>query len=143
MFADMEDAIIARLKQTMPSDIAVLSASDLADVIESKQRVPAVHVVYQGYRVAENTPNGAASRIEQTWLCVVVVRNVSHTRSGKASRSDANVIADQVVPKLIGWAPQNASKRLKLATAPKGATTNGFTYMPLAFAVETVFKAEQ
>lgn len=143
MFADMEDAIIERLKEKLPKDIAVLSASDLADVIESKQQVPAVHVVYQGYRVAENLNRGVASRVEQTWLCVIVVRNVRNTRSGKASRTDANVIADQVIPKLIGWGPEKATKRLKLATGPKGGTTNGFTYMPLAFTVETVFKAEQ
>lgn len=136
MFTDIEGAIAGRLKAGV-TDASVMTAADLAAVTEDRQPTPALHVVYQNYRVLENRPDGKAAAIEQSWLVVAVAKDVSDMRSGEASRLAAGVLAEQALPHLMGWTPPGAAGPLLLATPPKPAYSNGITYLPLAFTVKT------
>ncbi|MEW6446327.1 MAG: DUF1834 domain-containing protein [Pseudomonadota bacterium] len=133
----LESHIIARLRERLPGHVHVLSAADLAGVAEGSQPTPAVHVVYQGYRVIESRPDGRAARLQQTWLVVVAVRNVRDASAGSAARSDAGLLADGVIAALMGWKLDAVNKPLKLTNAPAAGFRAGFLYVPLAFEAET------
>ncbi len=129
-FLSLESALVDRLKATLPSDVHVLTAADLAGVAEGSQPTPAVHVVYGGYRVVE--ANSGFSTIEQTWYAVVTVRNVRGVKSGAGARNEADALLDAVYAALAAYKPPNA-RPLAITNAPKPQTTAGFMYFPLAF----------
>lgn len=139
-FLALESALIERLKARLPAGTHVLTGADLAGVAEGSQPTPAVHVIYQGYRVAEARPDGRAARIEQTWLAVVAVRNVRDARSGEAARNDASLLADGVIDALMGWQPPGTSSPLKITQAPRAGYFAGHLYLPLAFTTENTVK---
>ncbi|MCY0966132.1 phage tail terminator protein [Parathalassolituus penaei] len=141
MFDHIETELVARLKSRLPAHVHVLTAADLAGATEASQPVPAVHLVYQNYRVLESRNDGRASRIQQTWLAVIAVRNVRNPRSGSAARSEAVELAAQVAPTLMGFKPDAAAKPLILVNAPQASYSAGHQYLPLAFAVETTLTA--
>ena len=136
----LEPELAARLKAVLADlspAVHVLSQDDLAGVKEEQQLVPAVHVVYQGYRVTEaSRADGRAARIEQTWLAVVVTRNVANLKTADAARKQAGVLCVKVLAGLMGFKAASAAGPLKLATGPAGVFSKGFGYMPLAFTVE-------
>ncbi|OGB58441.1 MAG: hypothetical protein A2496_01625 [Burkholderiales bacterium RIFOXYC12_FULL_60_6] len=136
----LEPELAARLKAVLADlspAVHVLSQDDLAGVKEEQQLVPAVHVVYQGYRVTEaSRADGRAARIEQTWLAVVVTRNVANLKTADAARKQAGVLCAKVLAGLMGFKAASAAGPLKLATGPAGVFSKGFGYMPLAFTVE-------
>lgn len=136
MFTDIESAIAAKLRAGLP-DVQVMTAADLASVTEDRQPTPALHVVYQNYRVLEIRADGRAASIEQSWLVVAVAKDVRDMRSGSASRLAAGELAEQALPHLMGWHPPEAVGPLLLSTPPKPAYSNGITYLPLAFTVKT------
>jgi len=140
MLALVEQELVTRLEKRLPKDVRVLTADDLAGLTEERVPTPSVHVIYRGFKVAENRPDGTAARINENWLVVAVV---SATRRG--GRSDANESAtelfDQIAPALMGWRPPSANGPLKLATPPPPAKTNHCLYLPSAFDVETTLHA--
>lgn len=140
-FLALESVLKTRLQTHFAASnpaVQVLSAVDLAGVTEASQLAPAVHLVYQGYRVAETPTHGRVARIEQTWLVVIATRNVSDARTGEAARSQAGAIASQVCTALMGWNPSAVTKPLQLSDAPAAGFLAGFAYLPLAFVTEIV-----
>ncbi|WP_276681192.1 Gp37 family protein [Thalassolituus oleivorans] len=141
MFTDIEQALVERLKAEMPN-VHVLTATELSEVDEARQPTPAVHVIYNGYRTLPNArTDGKATQVSQTWLTVIAVRNVRKRGTGEAAREDAVALCEQVAGSLMGFRPQSAAGPLTLTNAPRSGASNGFTYVPLAFAVDTVLKA--
>lgn len=125
----------------MSPAVHVLTTAELADVKESAQRTPAVHVVYGGYRIAQDI--GTAWELEHTWYVVAAVRNVAQARSGKAARQDAGALATHVVGALAGAQVQGATRPLTLVTPPPARYSGGFQYLPSAFLATTVFRKPQ
>lgn len=139
----LEDEMLRRLKDQLAGlrpAVHVLTAADLADVTEEKQLSPAVHLVYQRYRVVESRMDGRAARIAQVWMPVVCVRNTRTTRTGAAARNEAGALAAQVTQALMGWQPPSAVKPLQLVPAPGAGFSKTFQYLPLAFEAEIVIK---
>lgn len=140
-FLALEPVLVARLVEQLADlvpKVHVLAAADLAGVTETTQLTPAVHVVYQGYRVVESKPDGRAARIEQTWLATVASRNMATLRTGSAARADAGLIAQRVCQALMAFKPPVASKPLRLTEGPGAGFNAGFQYLPLAFVAELV-----
>lgn len=121
--------------------VHVLTAADLADVKESAQKTPAVHLIYGGYGVVEDL--GTAWKLAHTWYAVVVVRNVATQRTGKAARQNAGPLVTQVVGALVGANPPGATRALKLVSPPPASYNAGHQYIPSAFEVETIFRKPQ
>lgn len=137
----LEPVLMARLTEQladMVPKVHVLAAVDLAGVTEATQVTPAVHLVYQGYRVAESPSSARVARLEQTWLVTVATRNMKNLRTGSAARADAGLIADRVALALMGFKPALASKPLRLVDGPSAGFSDGFAYLPLAFVAELV-----
>ena len=140
-FLALEPLLVARLTEQLADlspKVHVMSAADLAGVTEATQITPAVHVVYQGYRVTETRLDGTVVRMEQTWLATVATRNVKNTRTGAAARAEAGLIAGRVAQALMGFKPALASKPLRLVNGPGAGFSAGFAYLPLAFEAELV-----
>ena len=127
--------------QGMSPAVHVLTSADLADVKESAQRTPAVHLIYGGYRIAEDL--GTAWRLAHKWYAVVVVRNVAGARSGHAARQDAGPMVAQVVGALVGAQVPGATRALTLVSPPPARYAGGFQYLPSAFLAKTVFRKPQ
>lgn len=139
-FLSLGPELVARLRDRLPPGTHVLSAADLAGVNEERQLVPAVHVVYQAYREVESSASGLSSRIQQTWLAVVVTRNVRGLASGAAPQLEAGRLAAGVLQALMGFKPASGAKPLQLTSAPAARYVAGAQYLPLAFVTERVAK---
>lgn len=142
-FLILEDILLAALEDEfkLPQGdrvVKVLTSADLQGVTEQTQHTPAVHLVYQTYRVIERRPDGRSSRIEQTWLTIVATTNKANLRTGKAARSDAGAIARRVLKTLMGFKPSVVTKPLQLTDAPGPGFNGGFQYLPFAFVAELV-----
>ena len=125
----------------MSPAVHVLTAAELADVKQGAQKTPAVHVVYGGYRVAEDI--GTSWRLEHTWYAVVAVKNVATQRTGQAARQDAGPLVARVVGALAGATVPGATSTLSLTTPPPAGYSAGHQYIPSAFLAETVFRKPQ
>lgn len=138
--AELVERLKARMALAGHPKVHVLTAPELGDVLEEKQLVPAVHVVFQGYGVAETAHNARAARLTQTWLAVVVTRNTRTLKAGDAARAQAGELAAHVAGALMGWQPAAAPKPLRLVNAPGAGFTAGHQYLPLAFEAEIILK---
>lgn len=143
-FMALEPRLVELVRQAvegMSPAVHVLTTAELADVKESAQRTPAVHVIYGGYRIAQDI--GTAWELDHTWYVVAAVRNVAAARSGQAARQDAGALATHVVGALAGAQVQGATQTLKLITPPPARYSGGFQYLPSAFLATTVFRKPQ
>ena len=140
-FMALEPRLVELVRQAvagMSPAVHVLTSAELGDVKESAQRTPAVHVIYGGYRIAEDM--GSAWRLEHTWYVVAAVRNVATARSGQAARQDAGLLASQVVGAMAGAQVPGAVRPLALLSPPPARYSAGFQYIPSAFRAETIFR---
>ncbi|MBB4845027.1 hypothetical protein HNP55_003573 [Paucibacter oligotrophus] len=145
-FLAPEPHIVARLQAALAGlqpAVHVLTEAELADVKEQSQLVPAVHVIWNGFRVLEAGALGRKARLEHSWLCVVAVRNVAGARHGAAARQEAGELIARAGAALAGFKPPNAATPMQLAPGPRGSAGKGFMYVPLAFTVETIFSSGQ
>ena len=142
-FMALEPHIVALVKAAVKGQapaVHVLTAADLADVKESAQHTPAVHVIYGGYVVAEAA--GTSWRLDHKWYVVAAVRNVGTQKSGAAARKGAGALGALVTARLAGEKLPGASGPLQLTTPPPARYAAGFQYIPSAFLVGTVFKKQ-
>ena len=142
-FLEPEPHIVARLKEVLAGRkpaVHVLTAADLSGIKEENQPTPAVHVVWNGFRVLEARGDGAQARLDHTWLIVSTVKNVRTLKSGEAARSEAGELVAIAGAALMGFRPPNVAGPMRLAPAPGAGHNAGFVYLPLAFLVESIFK---
>lgn len=139
MWTDIEQSLVDVLKTALP-DVRVLTANDLKDVDEANQPTPAVHVIYNGYRVSESRPDGLISRVSQNWMTVIAVKNLRDRKRGSAARTDAVALAEKIAGALMGEKLPAAAGPLVLATAPAPGASDGFLYVPIAWTADVVLK---
>ena len=140
-FSALEPRIVELLKAAVADltpAVHVLTAADLETVKESAQRVPALHVVSNGFAPIESQYK--AARLRHTWYVVAVVRNQAGQRSGAPARRDAGALLARAMGALLSEALPGASTVLEPTAAPRGAHANGFFYLPSGWQVETVFR---
>lgn len=72
-------------------------------------------------------------QVEQSWLIVVVVRNVSSI-SGEHARQDIDAIVEETLQSLNGYVLGEKYTRLSRTKSPYRITfRNGFLYFPMLF----------
>ena len=143
-FLAPESHIVARLKAELAGlkpAVHVLTAADLASFKEETQPTPAVHVLWNGFKVLESRSDGKQARLDHTWLVVAAVKNVRGLQSGAAARADAGPLMARAGAALMGFRPPGVAGPMRLAPPPAAGFSGGFMYLPLAFLVETHFKA--
>jgi len=138
------DAIEQRLRDRVTDLRQVLSAADLEGVQESRQAVPAAHVLFSDYTVAEAPGFGEKARVRQTWVVVIVDRNVRQTNQAAAQRAAIGPRVLAVMQTLMGWAPTAQHSALVLTDSPfQTAYSNGFIYVPVAFYSDVKIAGDQ
>lgn len=143
-FMALEPQLVQRIQAAVAGQkpaVHVLTSADLADVREETQLVPAVHVIYGGYRVVE--AQGAKWRLVHKWLIVAAVRNVAQGQSGSAARRDAGLLSATATAAVAGVGFDGSTKASVLVTPPPARYTKGFQYLPSAIEVETIFAQPQ
>lgn len=140
-FLALESLLIERLRSAMP-DVRVFGAEDLQGVEERGQVTPALHVIFNGYRVTGNSPTGVRAEVEQSWLVVVVVRHDgSADQAAEAVKQRAAPYVDGVLGALMGYRISGVTPAplpLKLDSAPKPIYRKPFYYLPLAITTQVV-----
>lgn len=143
-FLEPEPHIVARLKESLADlrpAVHVLTAAELSAIKEESQPAPAVHVIWNGFRVLEARADGAVARLDHTWLIVSAVKNVRTLKTNQAARYEAGELAARAGAALMGYRPPNVAGPMRLAPAPgAGHSAAGFMYLPLAFLVESIFQ---
>jgi len=143
-FLAVEPHLVARLKDAMAGlspAVHVLTGADLAGIKEAAQRTPAVHLIWGGFRPLESRPDGKQARLDHTWLVVAAVRNVAGARAGAAARADAGPVMARAGAALMGYRPPGVAGPMRMTATQAAYYSAGFMYLPLAFLVETHFKA--
>jgi|GEM_PF-483027 len=140
-FLSLEPALVERLKAMLPAGVHVLSAADLRGVSAGSQPTPAVHVIYQGFRVARSSDDGIFARLTLTWYAVVALRDVRDVRSGRGAREMADPLANAVMTALMGWMPDGQNP-MRLAPGPLPGYDAGHLYVPIAFLVDQPVSAD-
>lgn len=134
---DMEPDLVARLQDELKDlepKVHILTAADLAGVMEERQLVPAVHVLFAGMRPVDVRRDGRVSTFVTSWLVVVAVRNVRTVGSGAAARAEVGPLVGRTYRALNGFKPAHASSPLFGAPASRGpGFSKGYQYVPLAF----------
>lgn len=141
MFADIEQQLVEHLKAKLPGNVDVETTSSLEGVTEQRLRAPAVHLVYQNYRITQDRPDGKVSLVNQTWLAVVVTKNVGDIKSGSGARSESMTLADQVASHLMGQVMPGSTSPIRLTNPPNPSYSSGFSWLPVAFSVQTKMEA--
>ena len=142
-FLAPEPHIVARIKDLLPG-VHVLTAADLNATKEESQPVPAVHVIWNGFRVKESRVDGRVSSLDHEWLVVSAVRNVRGLKSGTDARQEAGELAARAGAAVMGFRPPNVAGPMRLAPSPgAGYSPAGYLYLPLAFLVESVFQSSE
>jgi hypothetical protein len=146
-FLAAEPEIVAQLKAALKGlrqEVHVLTSTDLLGVQEATQPTPALHVLWRGFGVQESRADGAAARLQHTWVVVVAVRNVSTLGTGAAARAEAGELLARAGAALMGFRPKakGVAGPMKLTNAPppKPALNGGVLYLPLAFHLDTNFQ---
>ena len=136
-----EQLIKDRLKAQI-ADVHVLSAEDLEGVRENSQPSPALQVIYYDDSAEEGARKGKSQRINQTWLVVIVVRNVAD-KSGVGRRLALGELILQTLNALSGYKLSDEFSELVRVRPPFRITyRNGFAYFPIAFSTNLYFTLE-
>lgn len=129
-FMALEPLLVARLREQLPTNVMVFTASELAKIEAKAQYTPAVHVVNTGHDVSE--ANNLVE-ITEKWLTVIAVRHAGDTVGGQGARASAGPIMSAVWDALHGWKPGTDYKAMRPDSPPGGGFDGGFGYYPLAW----------
>lgn len=143
-FMALEPRLVEQVRQAvqgMSPAVHVLTSAEIADVVESKQRTPAVHVIYGGYRVFQDL--GLSLLLDHTWYVVAVVSSAATARSGQVARLSAGQLAARVVGALYAANVPGAVEPLSMTSPPPARYSAGLQYLPSAFVARTVFRKPQ
>lgn len=114
--------------------VEVFVATEVADVQNLGQIVPAVHILYQGDRVVEGHQSGLSSKVDQQWLVLL-------THRPTPGQATAGVWLHRLLSAIAGKSfGQSTFVRVNPSVRPSYKA--GVAYLPLAFEVTLKFKGE-
>lgn len=136
-YFEAEDAIVQRLRDSVPELKDVLTPFGLAEMMESSQNSPVAHVVYAGDSVPGSTEagQGASRVVVQKWLVIIAVRT---PRAQLQKTTEIRTLAGMIIPKVLGclqgWAPVSWMRPLGRASGgPPAGYSSSFAYFPFMF----------
>ncbi len=113
----------------------VFIATDLDVAKQQSQIAPAVHVMYRGDRLDENTQSGRVTKATQTWLLILIHRS-------QPNQPSAGVFLSKLIAAVAGQTHGDSTfRRVTSPVAP--GYSGGFVYLPLAFEITVKIKGER
>lgn len=137
----LEPLLVARLEEISGLK-GVYGLPELSALDGIGKAGPCVYLIFDGYRVLENSGNRQAARIETRWLAVVSVKSAAKSADGAPARSLAAPWVQAVLGKLLGWKAGQGFRELALAPAPRSEFAAGNLMFPLAFTCEHIVSAD-
>ena len=140
-FMALEPHLVALARaavQDLRPAVHVLTSGDLADVKESMQKHPAIHLIHRGFKPVQARSDGLATLLRHTWLVVAVAKS-SHGQ--QTARADAGKLLAHVAARMAACRLPNTAGPLTIVDSPPAWGSAGFQYVPMAFAVDTFFHA--
>jgi hypothetical protein len=141
-FFEVRAAIVDMLKGALPAGTHVLTADELDGIGEASQPVPAVHVIYSGFRVVETPPSGKSAVIDQDWLVVAVIKHAGdRAKAAREAGERVEPLVNGVLGALMGWRHAATGMRpLALTTPPEPQQRWPFYYFPLTFSARVALQ---
>lgn len=128
----VEPLIISRLREEI-ANVTIKSTWGMPKILENCDLAPAILVFLEDDKPGHE--NGTSQKVEQTWLCLVVVND---------AQTEAGPLISQVIKAMNFWQPPGETftyfKRVKSNFSPD-YSPNGVYYFPLAFSTEFVFNS--
>lgn len=144
-FFSVEQEIRDRLVACMPQLKAVfLSDSTAALATKTPTITPAAYISYTGYsEPPEAKRGGVALILEQTWVVILVTRNVSNQLyTSIGGKDNAGVLLEGVIGCLLNWTPPSTYRGLRLTAAPNPMYSGeGVDFYPVAFTSAKAIKS--
>lgn len=141
MFKDVEEKIVQRLKDKLPTGMHVTTFAELAQIPEYRNKAPAVFVVYDGFAPADSPPNvPTIQQIQLRFVVVVTTKSATGAGKGTAARDESGPLCEAVVESLIGLQVGNG-RYLRLSQAGGAEYDAGYSYTPIGFTCLRSFKA--
>lgn len=113
----------------------VILGTEMADVKNLGQLTPAVHILYQGDRVADGSQSGLAAKVSQSWLVVLAYR-------ATPGQPTAGFLLHKIMSAISGK-PYENSTFTRVTPGVRPSYSGGVAYLPLAFEVQLKFKGER
>lgn len=126
---EFEPEFIERLNQL---ELNGRPAPDLAAAVRTGQGLPAVFVVYRGYKLLPGISETEFS-YESLWYLVLGIKDVSDQATGAKARAAAAPKVTQLLAGMLGWTPPSTHFPLKLAAAPAPSFSAGTLWLPIGF----------
>ena len=140
---DIEALIVARLVERLKDAGLVKFVYDTREygaVEEESQLVPALVVIYNGYRNVSQIGHGSVQSIGLDYLVVVVTRNSRQSLRASGAKEEASGLFTATIQALIGWKPDRGVKALLLADGPAASYSDaGTSYLPIAFTTQITY----
>jgi phage gp37-like protein len=142
MFADIETAIVDRLKAKLPAGVHVGTLDELEEVKDMRQKAPAAWVIYDGHRIGARVDNvPAVAQVVQEWFVVVTAKSARGAGRAKEAKAQASSLSTAVLGALLGF-HLGGGKYLRVEEAPGPEYDGGYCHVPLAFSNAATFKAQ-
>ena len=113
----------------------IKSTWGMPKVVEDFELPPAVMIFLEADRPGEIGNFGASQKVEQLWLCLVVVKDAEF---------EAGPMISQVIKAMNGWKPEGGQfsefKRAK-TNFSHDYSPSGVLYFPLAFSTTFIFNS--
>ncbi|MBF0108763.1 MAG: hypothetical protein HQL76_06270 [Magnetococcales bacterium] len=129
--------IVARLNERI-GNVTIKPVWGMPRIQETFDLPPAVWVFLEEDRPGQANllEDGVSQRVEQIWLCLMVVNDAEH---------EAGLLISQIIAALNGWQPAGETfapfTRVKSTFAPDHSPT-GMYYFPVAFSTHFVFQKD-
>jgi hypothetical protein len=141
----LEEAIIQRVRALMPELKLVAGAGSLAQIKDSAQIAPAVHVLYAGDVIGSSDKprpgNGRVGLVTQSWAVVLVTGFGDRKGTGTGAREKAGPLIGKLLGALSGFMPEGAHVPfVRQAGRVQPSYEQNFFYMPLVFETSFFFQ---
>ena len=142
-FTAVQSDIVAILQAAMPSPVKVLVSEDLAAVEERSQYTPAVHVVYGGYTVSQNSGTGEQAQVTYSFDIVGVSRSGVDRGLPATATATAGDLCLTAIRNLMGKNLPSAMRAtpVRLASSARPVVSAGFVYVPASVEVEAIISS--
>jgi len=142
MFAEIEQAILTRLRAKLGPRITVEPLRELERVPSLRQRSPAAFVIYDGYQPGERiaTVPGVQQVVLQ-WYVVVAARSALGGGESNVARDEAGELSRLVAKALLGFSV-GPGQYLRMAAASGAEYDAGYCHIPLAFTCAVTLTGE-
>lgn len=136
----VETELLKIITDAVPSTVKVMTADDVAELVDRSQFAPSAQILYTGLTVQDQ--NAKAVAVTYQFDIAVCMRSASEQGRNGVAKLSATDLSEQLIAALIGRSTSSTTRmpiKLVNSTAPVAAA--GYVYIPTSYEVSSVIKA--